>query len=102
MSVLLRCLPASRKTAIVAKVAVASGFPFVRMVSADDMIGYSEHAKCGLIHKIFLDSYKSPLSLIFIDDIKCIINYIPIRPCFFNLVLQTLLVLLKKIPSDDR
>jgi len=101
MSVLLRGPPASGKTAIVAKVAVSSGFPFVRMISADEMIGYSESAKCSLIHKIFLDSYKSPLSLIFIDDIERIIDYVPIGPRFSNLVLQTLLVLLKKIPPDD-
>jgi len=101
MSVLLRGPPASGKTAIVAKVAVSSGYPFVRMISADEMIGYSEQAKCSLIHKIFLDSYKSPLSLIFIDDIERIIDYVPIGPRFSNLVLQTLLVLLKKIPPDD-
>jgi len=101
MSVLLKGPPASGKTAIVAKVAVSSGFPFVRMISADEMIGYSESAKCSLIHKIFLDSYKSPLSLIFIDDIERIIDYVPIGPRFSNTVLQTLLVLLKKIPPDD-
>lgn len=101
MSVLLRGPPASGKTAIVAKVAVSSGFPFVRMISADEMIGYSESAKCSLIHKIFLDSYKSPLSLIFIDDIERIIDYVPIGPRFSNTVLQTLLVLLKKIPPDE-
>ena len=101
MSVLLRGPPASGKTAIVAKVAVESGFPFVRMISADEMIGFSEFAKCSLIHKIFLDSYKSPLSLIFIDDIERIIDFVPIGPRFSNLVLQTLLVLLKKTPPDD-
>ena len=47
------------------------------------------------------DSYKSPLSLIFIDDIERIIDSVHIRPRFSNLILQTLLVLLKKIPPDD-
>ena len=100
MSVLLRGPPACGKTAIAAKVAVSSGFPFVRMISADEMIGYSESSKCQMIHKIFLDSYKSPLSLILIDDIERIIDYVPIGPRFSNLVLQTLLVLLKKVPPD--
>jgi vesicle-fusing ATPase len=101
MSVLLQGPPASGKTAIAAKLAVDSGFPFIRMISADEMIGYSETSKCQMVHKVFMDSYKSPLSIIFIDDIERIIEYVPIGPRFSNTVLQTLLVLLKKIPPDD-
>ena len=101
MSVLLQGPPASGKTAMAAKVAVESGFPFVRMISADDMIGFSEMSKCQEIHRAFLDSYKSPLSLIFIDDIERIIDYVAIGPRFSNVVLQTLLVLLKKVPPDQ-
>ena len=101
MSVLLRGQPGCGKSAVAAKVAVSSNFPFVRMISADEMIGFSESAKCQLIHKVFLDSYKSPLSFIFIDDIERIIDYVPIGPRFSNTVLQTLLVLLKKTPPDD-
>lgn len=101
MSVLLQGPPGCGKSAVAAKLAVTSGFPFVRMISADEMIGYSETSKCQMIHKAFLDSYKSPLSIIFIDDIERIIDYVAIGPRFSNLVLQTLLVLLKKIPPDD-
>jgi vesicle-fusing ATPase len=101
MSVLLQGPAASGKTAIAAKAAVDSGFPFVRMISADEMIGYSETSKSQMIHKAFMDSYKSPLSIIFIDDIERIIDYVPIGPRFSNTVLQTLLVLLKKIPPDE-
>jgi len=105
MTVLLRGPPASGKTATVAKIAVSSGFPFVRMISADEMIGYSEVARCSLIHKVFMDAYKSPLSLIIIDDIERIIDYVPIGPRFSNSILQALLVLLKKTPpcpeTDD-
>lgn len=101
MSVLLKGPGASGKTAIAAKLAVDSGFPFVRMISADEMIGYSEVSKCQMIHKAFMDSYKSPLSMIFLDDIERLIDYVPIGPRFSNAVLQTLLVLLKKIPPDE-
>jgi len=101
MSVLLQGPPASGKTAIAAKLAVDSGFPFVRMISADEMIGYSDVSKCQMIHKAFMDSYKSPLSIIFLDDIERLIDYVPIGPRFSNAVLQTLLVLLKKIPPDE-
>eukprot|EP00980_Cylindrotheca_fusiformis_P023161 scaffold10199_cov146-Cylindrotheca_fusiformis.AAC.18 len=101
MSVMLKGPPSSGKTAIAAKIAVDSDFPFVRMISADEMIGYSDSSKCQQIHKAFMDSYKSPLSIIFIDDIERIIDYVPIGPRFSNAVLQTLLILLKKIPPDD-
>ena len=101
MSVLLSGPPSSGKTAIAAKSAVDSGFPFVRMISADEMIGYSDVSKSQMIHKSFMDSYKSPLSLIFIDDIERIIDYVAIGPRFSNTVLQTLLVLLKKVPPDE-
>lgn len=101
MSVLLKGPPASGKTAIAAKLAVDSGFPFVRMIAADEMIGHSETSKCQQIHRAFMDSYKSPLSIIFIDDIERIIDYVPIGPRFSNTVLQTLLILLKKVPPDD-
>lgn len=101
MTVLLRGPPNSGKTAVAAKVAVASKFPFIRTISADDMIGFSEMNKCVTIHKVFADSYKSPLSIIVMDDIERIIDYVPIGPRFSNLVLQTLLVLLKKTPPDE-
>lgn len=100
LSVLLRGSPGAGKTALAAHVAVQSGFPFVRMISADEMIGYSESSKCQLIHRVFMDSYKSPLSLILIDDLERIIDYVPTGPRFSNTVLQTLLVLLKKVPPD--
>ena len=102
LSVLLRGPPSSGKTAIAAKIAVESQYPFVRMISADEMIGYSDASKCQEIHKAFLDAYKSPLSLIFLDDIERLIDYVHIGPRFSNSVLQTLLVLLKKPPPDER
>jgi vesicle-fusing ATPase len=101
MSVLLQGPSATGKTAIAAKVAVDSGFPFIRMISADEMIGYSDTSKSQTIHKAFMDSYKSPLSIIFIDDLERIIDYVPIGPRFSNTVLQTLLVLLKKVPPEQ-
>lgn len=98
---LFRGHPSSGKTAIAAKIAVESGFPFVRMISADEMIGYSDVSKSTQIHKVFMDSYRSPLSLIFMDDIERLIEYVPIGPRFSNTVLQTLMILLKKIPQDE-
>jgi vesicle-fusing ATPase len=90
------------KTALAATVAIESGFPFVKVVSAEAMVGYSEAAKCQTITKIFDDAYKSPLSVIVLDEIERLLDYVAIGPRFSNTVLQTLLVLLKKAPPAGR
>lgn len=98
MSILLEGSVSTGKTAVAAKLCAESDFPFIRMISADSMIGHSESQKCATLLRIFSDSYKSPLSIIFIDDIERIIDYSPIGPRFSNTVLQTLLVLIRKMP----
>lgn len=98
MTILLEGPTGSGKTAIAAKLACESDFPLIRMLSADSMIGYSEGRKCGEIQRAFLDAYKSELSIIFIDDIERILEYTPSGPRFSNIVLQTLIVYLKKVP----
>ena len=57
--------------------------------------------KCQTLLKTFSDAYRSPLSVIFIDDIERIIEYTPVGCRFSNSVLQTLLVLLRKQPPVD-
>lgn len=100
LTVLLEGPAGTGKTALAAAKAASSHFPFVRLLSADRTIGYSESAKCTHMHKFFMDAYKSPLSLIVIDDIERLIEFSPIGPRFSNAVLQTLLVLLKKPPDE--
>ncbi|XP_037134057.1 vesicle-fusing ATPase-like [Syngnathus acus] len=102
VSVLLEGPPNSGKTALAAKVAEDSQFPFIKICSPDKMIGHSEIAKCQAIKKIFEDAYKSQLSCVVVDDIERLLDYVPIGPRFSNLVLQALLVLLKKPPPKGR
>ncbi len=45
---------------------------------------------------------QSPLSVIVLDDIERLLEYVAIGPRFSNAVLQTLLVLLKKQPPPGR
>lgn len=102
VSVLLEGPPNSGKTALAAKIAQDSMFPFIKICSPDKMIGHSEIAKCQAIKKIFEDAYKSQLSCVVVDDIERLLDYVPIGPRFSNLVLQALLVLLKKPPPKGR
>lgn len=102
VSVLLEGPPNSGKTALAAKISEDSQFPFIKICSPDKMIGHSEIAKCQAIKKIFEDAYKSQLSCVVVDDIERLLDYVPIGPRFSNMVLQALLVLLKKPPPKGR
>ncbi|KAK2893296.1 vesicle-fusing ATPase isoform X2 [Channa argus] len=102
VAVLLEGPPHSGKTALAAKIAEESQFPFIKICSPDKMIGHSEISKCQAIKKVFDDAYKSQLSCVVVDDIERLLDYVPIGPRFSNLVLQALLVLLKKAPPKGR
>ncbi|XP_030201233.1 vesicle-fusing ATPase isoform X1 [Gadus morhua] len=102
VSVLLEGPPHSGKTALAAQIAEDSEFPFIKICSPDKMIGHSEISKCQAIKKVFDDAYKSQLSCVVVDDIERLLDYVPIGPRFSNLVLQALLVLLKKPPPKGR
>ena len=122
VSILLHGPPGSGKTALGASIAQASGFPFIRMISPDNMVGFSEAQKVSTITKVFSDSYKSPLSVVVVDNIERLIgiyisiprvaffNYFfffnsdwtPMGARFSNAVLQTLLVLFNRRPPKVR
>jgi vesicle-fusing ATPase len=101
VTVLLEGDVACGKTAIAAKLAAESYFGFVRMVSADSMIGFSEMQVCSSLHKVFMDAYRSSSAIIFLDDIERIIQFTPVGQRFSNVILQTLLILLKKAPPSS-
>lgn len=90
------------KTALAAQIAIASEYPFIKLISPEDMIGFSESAKIAHITKIFSDSYKSPLSVVVIDSIEQILEWVPIGPRFSNPILQTLIGCLRKQPPSRR
>ncbi|KAJ9564575.1 LOW QUALITY PROTEIN: hypothetical protein OSB04_000541, partial [Centaurea solstitialis] len=124
------CLPSSLtnfngfvsgKTAMAATVGIGSDFPYVKicanckinilpvkliitfqMISAESMIGISEASKCAQIVKVFEDAYKSTLSIIILDDIERLLEYVAIGPRFSNLISQTLMVLLKRLPPKGK
>ncbi|KAJ1959179.1 transport between ER and Golgi ATPase protein [Dipsacomyces acuminosporus] len=102
VSVLLHGPPGSGKTALASTIATQSTYPFVKLVSPENMIGFTDSQKITAITKIFNDSYKSPLSLIVIDEIERLLEWVPIGARFSNSVLQALLVLVKKQPPKGR
>lgn len=102
ISVLLHGEPGVGKTAIASMLALKSEFPFIKMLSAESLVGMSEGMKINAIDNIFRDVYKSPLNVLVIDKIETLINYVPIGPRFSNDILQMLIVNLNKKPPGGR
>jgi vesicle-fusing ATPase len=102
ISILLSGRSGCGKSAFAAKLALESGFPFIKLISPDDYVGYTETSRVLKINKVFEDAYKSKASIIIVDDIERHLEYVRIGPRFSNMVLQALLVLLKKKPPHGR
>ncbi|KAF6006783.1 hypothetical protein HII13_004864 [Brettanomyces bruxellensis] len=100
-SVLLYGPPGSGKTALAANMALKSKFPFIRMISSDELIGMSESAKVQYIDNTFRDAYKSPLNILIVDDIEAIIDYVPIGPRFSSVILRALMTRMRKPPPES-
>ncbi|KAF2419900.1 AAA-domain-containing protein [Tothia fuscella] len=101
-SILLHGLPSSGKTALAPELASKSGFGFVKLLSSIDMIEFSDTMKVGYIAKVFRDADKSPLSLIFLDDIEGLFDWIDVGPRFSQAVFSTLRSLLQMPSPKDR
>ena len=101
-SMLLYGPPGVGKTAIATTLALNSGFPFIKMLSAETLVGMGEARKIQEIDNVFRDVHKSPLNVLVIDKIENLINYNPIGPRFSNDILQTLMVYLTKQPPKHR
>ncbi|VDO49817.1 unnamed protein product [Onchocerca flexuosa] len=99
-SVLLAGSPNSGKTCFAAMIAKASDYPFIKVISAEDMVGYTETAKCATLRKVFDDAYRSPLSCVIVDGVERLLDFSPIGPRYSNLVLQALFLLVKKLPPQ--
>jgi len=102
VSILIEGAPNSGKSALAATLASKSGFPFVKVCSPEDMVGFTESAKCAMIRKIFDDAYRSERACLLVDNIERLLDYGPIGPRYSNTTLQALLVLFKKVPPKGR
>ncbi|KAH9174510.1 AAA-domain-containing protein [Lactarius sanguifluus] len=75
VSLLLYGLPGTGKTALAATIAQASEFPFIKLITPDNMV---------------------------VDNIERLLDWTPVGPRFSNAVLQTLMVLMAKPPPKGR
>ncbi|KAG8344649.1 putative vesicular fusion protein nsf [Trypanosoma vivax] len=102
LTVLLEGLPGCGKSAVAAHLADKAEFPYVRVISSENMVGYGEAQKVNIIRKAFDDAVKSPASTVILDDLERIIEFSSFGGRYSNAILQALLVLTKRPPPEGR
>jgi len=102
LSVLLHGPSGSGKTALAARLALDSGFPFIKLVKPVDMVGMNEIQKIQHLQKVFTDAYKSPMNVVVIDDVELLVDWVPVGPRFSASVLAALKGLIKNKPPKGR
>ncbi|EFH46127.1 predicted protein [Arabidopsis lyrata subsp. lyrata] len=90
----------SGKTALAATVGMDSNFPYVKIVSAETLACLQESTKSAHIAKVFEDAYKSPMSIVILDNIERLLEYSEIGPRFSNTISQILLIYLNRLPPE--
>jgi vesicle-fusing ATPase len=90
------------KSAVAAHLAMRSDFPYVKFISNDNLVGYGETQKSNIIRKAFDDAYKSNFSVVVLDDLERLIEYSHLGGRYSNILLQTLLVLIKRPPPEGK
>lgn len=98
LSVLIHGPRGSGKTALAARLAMDSGFPFIKLVRPVDMIGMNEIQKIQHLQKVFTDAYKSPLNVLVIDNVELLVDWVPVGPRFSASVLAALKGLMDNKP----
>uniref|UniRef100_A0A8C9J9D2 Vesicle-fusing ATPase n=1 Tax=Piliocolobus tephrosceles TaxID=591936 RepID=A0A8C9J9D2_9PRIM len=101
MSILFYGKYGTGKTTLAAYLAKCAHFNFTKFITPENLIGYTEGGKISYINKIFEDAYKTPISLIILDNIERLIDYSRIGPRFSNTILQAIMVLIKKKPKKE-
>jgi vesicle-fusing ATPase len=102
LSVLLYGSAGSGKSALAAHLAMSSEFPFVKFLTSNNMVGYGEVQKSNIFRKAFDDAFKSKLSVVVLDDIERLVEYSHLGGRYSNILLQTLMVLIKRPPPEGK
>jgi len=98
-SVLIHGPSASGKTALAAHIAMRSEYPFIKVITPASMVGFRDDvAKKDFLHKVFTDAHKSPLSLLILDNLERMMEWVPVGPRFSNIILQTVVTLMQTPP----
>ena len=90
------------KTALATYLAMRFDFPFVKVVDFFAIMGKPETAAIDILKKAFDDAYKSPLSVLILDDVAKLVHFAKHGPRYSLLLLHTLESLLKQRPPNGK
>lgn len=99
-TVMLHGEQGSGTTTIASQFANQSKFEFVKLITPEKFVGVGPLGKINSIDKVFRDAYKSKSSLVVIDNIDRIVEFVQTGPDFNNVVLQALITLMSKPPTN--
>jgi vesicle-fusing ATPase len=97
-SILLHGARGTGLTNIACNAALQARIPFVKYILSDDLIGRSEAYKVNYIVRCFDDAYKSKQSLMIIDDLDRVLEYVEAGKRFNPNILAAFMVVIKKRP----
>lgn len=89
------------KSALARHIASILEFPFVKIIGNDMYIGKTDQERIAELKTIYFDLDKSRTSVIILDDIERLLNYVRCGHIFSNAIFQTVMMLLDKIFVDD-
>jgi len=96
-SVLVEGSIGSGKSTLASKIAINSDCAYIKKISPESLLSSTTEAgKCARISKVFNDSYKSETSIIILDNIERLIEYVNIGSRFSNNILQTLMTFISR------
>ncbi len=103
-TIIIQGEPKSGKTSMVAKIAIDSDIKYIKMVKPIDVIRFDENGKSFYLTDVAMDAYISESSLIVLDDIEVLINFVDMgyNISFSNKLYQTLLTILKTLPDNPK
>lgn len=102
MNILINGTKGSGKSTLAQHLAKYLGFPYVKYIGHDMYIGRTEMERIHELKTIYFDIDKSRASVVILDDIERLLNYVCTGPLFSNQILQTLLMLLDKRVKEGK
>ena len=70
----------------------------MKLISAEGLVNQTEAARAYKLVQAFEDAYRSPVSVVLLDNLERLVSYVKIGPRFSNEMLQMLLVLIQRRP----
>lgn len=86
----------SGKTSLAQHLSKIIGYPFVKYIDNDAYIGKHELERVSVLKNIYFDIDKVRHTVVIIDDIERLLNYVGYGTIFSNHILQTLIMFLNK------